>query len=77
MAAFPREAHCKYESGLKSDIGPCPKSAKKRLVRRSKSTSLFDHLVGAGQQRRWHDDAKRLCGLQIDNQLELRGLLNG
>src|SRR5258707_10890176 len=32
--------------------------------------ALFDHLVGALQQRRRHFDAKRLCGLQIDHQLE-------
>jgi len=33
--------------------------------------SLFDHLVGAGAQYRWHNDVKRLRGLQIDHQLEL------
>ena|SRR5258705_135497 len=54
----------------------CPFRAKKRLMRRSKSTSLFDHLVGAGQQRRWHDDAKRLCGLQIDHQVEFGRLFD-
>ena len=36
----------------------------------------LDHFVGAGEQRRWHDDAKRLCGLQIDHQLELGRLLD-
>jgi len=35
------------------------------------TASLFDHLVGAGEQHRWHNDAKRLRGLQIDHQLEL------
>src|SRR5207247_1276572 len=38
---------------------------------------LFYHLVGAGEQRRWHDDAKRLSGLQIDHQFELGRLLDG
>ena len=33
--------------------------------------SLFDHLVGAREYRWRHIDAKRLCGLQIDYQLEL------
>ena len=36
----------------------------------------FDHLVGAGQQRRRHLDAERLRGGQIDNQLELGRLLD-
>jgi len=39
------------DSGLNSDIAACPFRANKRLVHRSKSTSLFDHLVGAQQQR--------------------------
>ena len=32
---------------------------------------LFDHLVGAGEQRGRHLDAERLRGLEIDHQLEL------
>jgi hypothetical protein len=40
------------------------------------TTTLFDHLVGAGEQCRWHNDAKRLCGLQIDHQLELGRLFD-
>src|SRR5258705_8093099 len=40
------------------------------------TTALFDHLVGALQQRCRHFDAKRLCGLQIDHQFELGGLLD-
>ena len=36
----------------------------------------FDHLVGAGEQHRWHDDAKRLCGLQIDHKLVLGRLFD-
>jgi hypothetical protein len=35
------------ESGLKSDIAPCPKGATRRLAHRNKH--LFDHLVGAGE----------------------------
>jgi hypothetical protein len=29
---------------------------------RSKTVTLFDHLVGGGEQRRWHFEAKRLGG---------------
>ena len=31
---------------------------------------LFDHLVGGDEQRRWHGDAERFCGLEVDDQLE-------
>src|SRR5215467_2585365 len=33
----------------------------------------FDHLVGGGEQRRRHSEAKRLGGRQVDDQIELRG----
>src|SRR5215831_4232017 len=36
----------------------------------------FDHLVGAGEHRRWHLEPERFRRLEIDNQLELRRLLN-
>jgi hypothetical protein len=32
---------------------------------------LFDHLVGAREQHRWHVDADRLGGLEVDDGLEL------
>src|SRR6476660_5920326 len=37
---------------------------------------LFDHLVGAGEERRWHSNAKRLGGFHIDDQLETSWLLD-
>jgi hypothetical protein len=38
---------------------------------------LFDHLVGAGEQRRWHVEAERPCSPEVDDQLELGRCLHG
>ncbi len=35
---------------------------------------LFDHLVRACEQLRWHCEAQRLGGLEFDHKLKLRGL---
>src|SRR6516162_3096078 len=35
---------------------------------------LFDHLIGAPNQRRWNGETERLCGLEVDDQLDFRGL---
>jgi hypothetical protein len=39
-------------------------------------TDLFDHLVGRHLHDQRHRKAKRLGGLEVDEQLELRSLLN-
>jgi hypothetical protein len=51
-----------------------PSRADNRLMRCSKPHLLFDHLVGAGEQRRGHFQAERLGGVEIDQQLEFYGL---
>jgi hypothetical protein len=48
----------------------CPLSAKKRTYSAAKK-SLFDHLVGAVEQRLRNSDPERFGGLEIDRQLEL------
>jgi hypothetical protein len=37
----------------------------------------FDHLVGAGGQRRWNVQAERFGSSQVDDQLKFRRLLDG
>ena len=44
-------------------------------TRRVTNASL-NQLVGAGEERRWHSNAKRLGGFHIDDQLETRWLLD-
>jgi len=36
----------------------------------------FDHLVGAGEQVRWHREAERFRCLEIDYQFKFRTLLD-
>jgi hypothetical protein len=55
---------------------PLPPASRLRNSGRSKADNLFDHLVGAGEQRRRHFEAERLRGFEIDRQLELDGCLD-
>ena len=41
------------------------------------TTSLFDDLVGGGEESRGDGPAHRLRGFQVNDQFELRNLLNG
>src|SRR5215475_11894042 len=56
------------ESGHVRCKSPCLLWAKSGLMQRSKR-SLFDHLFGARDQRRRHDEAGRLGGFEVDHKL--------
>src|SRR5215475_7222119 len=43
----------------------------------NRSGRSLDHLICAQQQRRRNGEAERACCLEVDRQLELRGLLHG
>src|SRR5262249_15465101 len=47
---------------------PCQAAAPPRMVMNSRR--FIDHLVGAGEQRRRHDEAERLGRRKIDHELE-------
>jgi len=47
-----------------------------QLRANNRYSRLFDHLVGAGEQRRRNGKTKRLCRLGVDHQLELCDLLH-
>ena len=60
---YPRKRTCAVQLGM-SALG------QKRTHAPQQTASLFDHFVSAGEQLGWHVDAKRLRGLNVDDQLE-------
>src|SRR5437764_11667310 len=65
------------ERSVTRDAGGASNEPCIRFARRGPQRSdLLDHFVGTAEQRQREREAERLGGLEIDEQLDLRGLLH-
>jgi len=64
------------ESGSRSALLRCRKSAISGREQSQQDPRLFDHLVGAREQRWRHFEAERFRGLEVDHKLVLCRLLD-
>src|SRR5438552_13134964 len=68
-----------YDGWTMARTGPAQQAAgaaSPRSVTARAAMALFDDLVGAGENRRRHGQAERVGGLEVDDQLEPRRLLD-
>ena len=70
---------CSFESGHKQDDHALTLRAISGSMHRKKMyrVSLFDHLVGDGEQPRREAEVERLGSLDVDHELEFCRLLDG
>jgi hypothetical protein len=64
------------KSGHRNSVAQCLLCAKSGHSALQQKLSLFDRLVGSGKQHLWNAEAERFSGLEIDDQLDLDGLLD-
>ena len=69
----PVAAQHSLPSGRYSLLGPDFHRLDRTSLRLAHS---FDHLICAGEERRWNFEAKRLRGFEVNHQLEFCGLLD-
>jgi hypothetical protein len=58
------------ESGHGLRLQDCRRRAIRRQGASQQTTALFDHFVGGGEQLFRDGEAKRLCSLEIDDELK-------
>ena len=59
------------ESGRPCATLPCRTSARRRHTHCNETVCLFDHLVGAGEQRRRNSKAERFGSLEVEHRFIL------
>src|SRR4051794_34401405 len=75
-----RRPQCRHGGALPflaSLLARAPGSARRTARMLREHRFLFDHVVGAGEERWRHGDPERLCGLQVDDECDFGRLLNG
>src|SRR6516164_6629478 len=73
-AAPPLQAAAAREMKRAKDVAPA--STHGRAPHRVLTGVLLDYLVGSGQQRPRDGEAERPGGLEVDDQVDIRGLLD-